>query len=190
MADIISCLVFRKAPTDAEDSYEPFTRWINLNSFGARLFALGLLKCCPFGYWTMRISFEDDRPGTPSADLLECRVEAAAQWIEHAAKPFFRSIARGSGTYSPIDMIMRRTGSWIFYGHQARSRERWDFWKGQFQEIGSGDKVSDEVKQTALASVRKMEEVEREWEMLMTARRRGEVPGGDSEQPWSQPLTN
>lgn len=87
---------------------------------------------------------------TTSADLLECRVLTAARWVEHGADPLFNFMTQKNLEPSTASGLVKR------------SRERWDSWKGKFQDIGkSGEDLPEKVKECALEAVRKMDEAEK-----------------------------
>lgn len=97
----------------------------------------------------MADSLEKTTTTTP-ADLLECRVLTAAQLIENGAEPLFKFMTQENLESSTAGGLVKRF------------RERWDSWKGKFQDIGKGgEELPEKVRECALEAVRKMGEAEK-----------------------------
>lgn len=132
---------------DAEDA----EKWINLNSFMARLMERNLVHWTNFAIWNFRAALEE--PPQPQV-VMDCHVSVLGEWISHA----------GEGLYAKLsdevsEDAARVTEPGILYsGKAGLSHERWKFWKERLTEIG--EVVSEDVKPVAVAAVEKMTEIE------------------------------
>lgn len=136
-----------------EDSFEPFQEWVNLNSFIARLFADGLIDWYRYGIWTMCDSLEANN--TTVKDLMESRVAAATQWIEHGARALFTVIREKEATEGDQTYLK----STVFNGDKVISLERWTFWREQLQKFSEKD-ISPKGRQMASQAVIAMDDAE------------------------------
>jgi hypothetical protein len=73
--------------------------------------------------WSFRDALEEEL--LQEEQLLECRIRAAAQWIEHSRDIIFHSLD------NLPDLRDLRPGP-LYVGKGGLCRERWDFWKARF----------------------------------------------------------
>ncbi|KAI1798667.1 hypothetical protein F4811DRAFT_172702 [Daldinia bambusicola] len=113
-------------PTNDEDTYIPFTEWVNLNAFAALLYGMDLLGCCGLGIKALCRAYETIHP--PFETLQDCRVKAAAQWMHFAPAKMLVVMH-----IEPRSGDQHNYRSSIFTGRKVFSLERWIFWKGGFE---------------------------------------------------------
>ncbi|KAI1082082.1 hypothetical protein F5B20DRAFT_534318 [Whalleya microplaca] len=134
-----------KEPSSAEDTFEPFQEWINLNAFVSRLYGDGLIDFYYFAIWTMRDSLEI--ASHPVEDVFECYVTAAAQWIYHSSSTLLKDMR----DREPRELELGPLRSSLFVGTKVISIDRWLFWKQRFKSLSELD--SPEIlKREALAA--------------------------------------
>lgn len=137
-----------------EDSFEPFTEWVNLNSFVARLFRDGLIDQFHNAFWTLRDSLEDHDATTK--DLRESRLAAAAQWFVHGALALYTLIREKVANES--DQTYLKSG--VFRGDKVISLERWNYWRDQLQMVEGKDSSGPEEKEMASQALIAMDDAE------------------------------
>lgn len=112
--------------------YNDSERWINLNHFLARLYASVVWDFGLYGIWSMRAALEGG--GDDSLGPESLRIEIAAVWIVIAGKTMYESKEKyeESGKGGPL-----------WKGANGYSRERWAFWKKQFEEYQQQPNIAD-----------------------------------------------
>lgn len=125
--------------------------WINLNSFGARLVGLKVVKWENFAIWGLRDALEEKHSSLAERDVS---VVVAGQWLFHAGEVLFEGRTKGC---SADDSRSLRVGC-LFQGGSGLSQERWDFWKRRMEAIS--EDVSGDVRAVAVAARRRMQELE------------------------------
>ncbi|KAJ8480927.1 hypothetical protein ONZ51_g6339 [Trametes cubensis] len=145
-------------------------RWLNLNAFLARLWALGVMDCTMYGISTMRMELEpyslppEKRPPTEAYGIQEIEVENAAIWVRIAGKRMFecREILgpKGNPNWDPQYGAAGSSGG-TWEGVDGYHPERWALWKSIFGKIaneGGRQNMVDAAKVAVVA----MEQIERE----------------------------
>ncbi|KAI0021143.1 hypothetical protein F4780DRAFT_739270 [Xylariomycetidae sp. FL0641] len=155
-------------PTEYEDSYAALEAWVNLNSFVARLAGAGLVDLPELPFITLHDALEGDE--LSKADLLECRVVAAAQWILHGSERLYKDMVEG---YLPTPPATPPPppppGSPGNPSSQSRTLGaggaphlwRWRRWKGRFEEHAQRRDLPGHTAAIALLAVQKMTLAER-----------------------------
>ncbi|KAH0559380.1 hypothetical protein GP486_004104 [Trichoglossum hirsutum] len=151
------CMGEVRAPPRADqlsEFGESARKYINWNSFAARMHSTGLVDWEIYGLWAFRDALENTISGKP---VVNCYVTAATEWVAHGGKALFRCFSDG-----PLDdETVHLTGNGhLYWGRTGLSLERWRFWKRRFQEIG--ERVDEDVKRKAIAAIGKMNEIEGE----------------------------
>ncbi|KAH8735997.1 hypothetical protein BGZ61DRAFT_90106 [Ilyonectria robusta] len=112
------------------DEY-PYSEWLNLNSFNARLFGAGLVEWESFVIWQMRQALEEDLSPNAATDL---RLSVASEWAIHAGPALLRKCLVERRDVTEGDKRSRGPGP-LYTGHGALNLERWGFWKRRFEEL-------------------------------------------------------
>ena len=142
-------------PSALESDSRVLAEWINLNSFVARIWSVDLLNATDFAVWTLRYCFET--PCTGPAAFQECRLVAAAQYIEHCSPQLYKLMKHGQPSASEQGVLR----SPLFRAEQVLCLERWSHWKFGFGAFAEGA-FSDISKAQATDAVRIMERVQEE----------------------------
>lgn len=142
-----------EAPSELEDSFEPFKEWVNLNSFVSRLYGAGLIKWYYFAIWTIQGSLENSE--VPLIDLLESRVAAAAQWFKNSGPTLFKTLRETE----PSEADRETLKSPFFNEEKVLSLDRWVFWKSKFRELAELE-ISQAVRTEATRAAQIMDQVE------------------------------
>ncbi|KAI4124774.1 MAG: hypothetical protein LQ338_004633 [Usnochroma carphineum] len=96
-----------------------------------------------------------------SHKLPDVDVPAAAQYMIHAGELVFNECKKGTGQDLATTSPLWATRGKLWTGPPGLSRERWDFWKGRFEEAAeSEENIAEETKKTARTAVRAMAHVE------------------------------
>ena len=135
-----------KAPD--EDSAR---KWINLNSFAARLLGKDLPQWTNYAIWQLRSALEE-----PDQDkgALDCEVMAAAEWILQGGEELYK---RFREDLDEAETRMTKPGS-LYQGKAGLCRQRWDFWKQRFTDVSQ--QVSEGVGKQALLAADRMQTIE------------------------------
>ena len=128
-------------------------RWINFNTFSARLAAesLGNVEVV-FGFFILRDGLEENL----AADAINVEPVAAAQWILFAGKMVLEA------QNGQIDNHWERglaKGSGLWDGEVGFNRARWDFWRGRFEELSESVGMVEGGKAIVKQAARKMREI-------------------------------
>lgn len=133
---------------------EAAQKWINLNSFAARLLNSGLGKWTNFGIWELREGLEEPSQAKP---VVNCRVAVAAEWILRAGEGLFAQLSEKD--LSDDDARITQGGT-LYDGKAGLCRARWEFWKMRFAEVSK--QVDKDVAERAISAAEKMAEIEQE----------------------------
>ncbi|KAI4597743.1 hypothetical protein KJ359_004018 [Pestalotiopsis sp. 9143b] len=140
---------FNFAPTEkhAEGAGEILSGWVNLNSFWARLGGLDSLNTIDITIWTLRQTLEEDHDedATKFPSLFDCKVLAAAQYIEHSRRKLKQIIEDGWKPQDSEAQMFR--GGPLFDGPTGLTKERWQFWASRFKHVA--EKASSEDAKSA-----------------------------------------
>jgi len=108
----------------------------------------------------MRDSLEGEV--APATDLLECRIAAAAQWIENSSSALLEALQ----DTKPSESERKALKSSFFNGDKVFSLERWTFWKDKFRyfaHANSSLELREEAIRAADRAVEIMDRAERNW---------------------------
>ncbi|KAB8067133.1 hypothetical protein BDV29DRAFT_200699 [Aspergillus leporis] len=114
-------------------------RWINLNSFAARLLNLDAILWISFPVWALRDALDEPVNGPE----LDCNIRVANQWIVHSGRYIYRQLT----STSPNG-----------HGCDGLTLEAWQRWKSRFIEICG--LLSADRRRLALQSAITMENIE------------------------------
>ena len=128
-------------------------KWINLNSFAARILGHGLEHWDSYAIWELRAALEEP---TKAKSIMNCEVAAAAEWILHAEERLTGMFHEDVG---PVVARETEPGA-LYQGKAGLCRARWAFWKMRFAEIGNSKQVDEDVGEVALRAAQKMRTVE------------------------------
>jgi len=107
----------------------------------------------------MHLALEDDL-SIVHVSLRECRIRAAYEWIKSASEPLDWADENKISTVVPsADFYNYRHGGSRYHGWKTMCAERWEFWRGTFEELAkkeSGLSVGEQVRQAAPEAVRAM----------------------------------
>ncbi|OJJ46855.1 hypothetical protein ASPZODRAFT_15547 [Penicilliopsis zonata CBS 506.65] len=117
--------------------YGSIEKWVNFNSFAARLLGKNLVKCWKFAVWALQDALDNKANGE---HLLEERVLVACEWILHAGNALFHMLSKDKHP-------------------DGLDRETWAFWKRRFYETYDSDRTA-EFGSKALSAARGMELIE------------------------------
>ncbi|CAF9939346.1 MAG: hypothetical protein HETSPECPRED_001559 [Heterodermia speciosa] len=96
-----------------------------------------------------------------SHQLPDVDVPAAAQYMIHAGELIFNECKNGTGQDLAKTSPLWATRGKLWTGPPGLSRERWNFWRGRFEEAAeSEENVAEETKKTAGTAVRAMAHAE------------------------------
>ena len=115
---------------EEQDEY-PYSEWLNLNSFHARLFGAGLVEWENFVIWQMRQALEEDLSPNVATDL---RLSVASEWAIHAGPALLRKCLVERRDVTEGDKRSHGPGP-LYTGQGALNLERWGFWKRRFEEL-------------------------------------------------------
>ena len=127
-------------------------KWVNLNSFAARLLGMNLPQWDNYAIWQLRSTLEEP---SQRKEILNCEVSAAAQWMLQGGADLFKRL---DGDLSDEETRMTKPGS-LYDGRAGLCRERWDFWKKRFADVG--EQVDSDPGQEANAAAQRMSEIEK-----------------------------
>ncbi|KAI0665489.1 hypothetical protein C8Q78DRAFT_1064603 [Trametes maxima] len=145
------------------------SRWLNMNTFMARLWALGAWDCAFYGISTMRMCLEPyslppETRERETNDPEELDVEVASVWVRVAGKKMYecREIwgPKGNPDWNPHAGAPGSSGG-TWDGVDGYHPERWAHWKGIFKKISEGEGRRNMV-EAARAAVDAMESVEKD----------------------------
>lgn len=147
-------------------SDKPFHRdvWLSLNAFICRVTVASVANFDSYATWILGHTLETER----LVSELDNNIPAAASWILYAGDRIYHNAAwedtNPPETYQSYVRYLRRF-------QKSFSRERWDFWKDRFAEIGTNEDVSQETRDWAQDAVERMGKIEeREPEPLIEDR--------------------
>ncbi|KAJ5240089.1 hypothetical protein N7468_004708 [Penicillium chermesinum] len=132
-------------PTTTHGAPDPDAaeKWINLNSFAARLRSLGYTHWHNFPVWELRAALEEE---IQDQDVLAFRLAVAEQWIVHAGQAIYIHV-----TMEPAEEESRTMKPGPLYEGKAKlDLERWGFWKNRLAELGKQSSGSIATQSTSL----------------------------------------
>jgi len=135
------------------------TAWTNLNYFYALLAGREVSDLSRyFAIWAMREALErpySDGDDATAVQKYETHVPAAAAWIFGA----FRVLYNKEEDLTPTDDTQGdpARGGELWRGKSEFSKERWDFWKERFAQVGKMDGINENTKNVARDAVNAME---------------------------------
>lgn len=115
---------------EQDDEY-PYSEWLNLNSFNARLFGAGLVEWESLVIWQMEQALEEELSPNAATDL---GLSVASEWAIHTGPALLRKCLVERRVVTEGEKRSRRPGP-LFTGHGALNLERWGFWKRRFEEL-------------------------------------------------------
>ncbi|KAI0641728.1 hypothetical protein C8Q79DRAFT_989057 [Trametes meyenii] len=145
------------------------SRWLNINTFMARLWAVGAWDCAFYGISTMRMCLEPyslpaETRERETDDPEELDVEVASVWVCVAGKKMYecREIwgPKGNPNWNPHAGAPGSSGG-TWDGVDGYHPDRWALWKAIFKKISEGEGRRNMIEATK-AAVEAMESVEKE----------------------------
>ncbi|KAJ6188457.1 Protein of unknown function DUF3632 [Penicillium mononematosum] len=112
-----------------------FEKWINWQAFSARVLQARLADWFHLTTWSFRDALEEEP--LEEKELLECRIRAAAQWIEHSRDIIFHFLDKLP------DLRDLRPGP-LYVSKGGLCRERWDFWEARFRTLADNGMFAGE----------------------------------------------
>ena len=95
--------------------------------FAALLYARGAVSWANFGLWQLRTALEED------GEFVELRVHVAAEWIDWAGHRLYGLCKE---TVELDEALARALAPGkLFKGKAGFTKERWTFWKSQFNQV-------------------------------------------------------
>lgn len=110
-----------------------YDRWVNLNTFAARVYNQNIVELYDLGVYSVRGAFERDNYPSPEAD--KCYVDAAAQWMIYSAPKLFlltQTSNRGRATFPSRGYVVLEGPA--FHGTTVITLARWIYWKVCFNQ--------------------------------------------------------
>ncbi|KAJ6166964.1 hypothetical protein N7470_002411 [Penicillium chermesinum] len=145
LVQLLGYLLNVPAPTTTHGAPDPDAaeKWINLNSFAARLRSLGYTHWHNFPVWELRAALEEE---IQDQDVLAFRLAVAEQWIVHAGQAIYIHV-----TMEPAEEESRTMKPGPLYEGKAKlDLERWGFWKNRLAELGKQSSGSIATQSTSL----------------------------------------
>ena len=139
-------------PEEMEDYYAQIPRLVNATRFAAKLFQKGSFafalpfeaSCClKFG---LEYSYGKDAESGPGAEEAKLLIPAATTWLLFAGETIYEHCSSGDTSNGWI------RGTW--------NRGRWELWKRQLMIFAERGNFSEECRELAEQTVKKMVEVE------------------------------
>ncbi|KAE8154851.1 hypothetical protein BDV25DRAFT_82920 [Aspergillus avenaceus] len=113
-------------PSDKPSPSE-VNEWVSLNSFTARLLALGGVPWYNFAIWSLREGLEEECPET----AVDCHLAVAREWFRHSGP-----VLRQQATVAETKEERMLAGGSLYQGPAKLCPERWTFWKERLDQIG------------------------------------------------------
>jgi hypothetical protein len=111
-----------------------------------------------FAFNTLMIALE--QPWESSKILFECKMAAAAQWMEISAARIYDGFRAGSvvANLSPRDITGLGNSRSPFNGPNVLSMDRWELWMNKLQNFADRKDMSDDARSHARLAAQAMEE--------------------------------
>lgn len=106
-------------------------RWVNVNSFAAKIFATGMLSRSWLGYVVATFTAALEVPDHPQ-EALEVHLAVVHQWIEDAGCELYRTL---TGELSQQEQAEAMVCGPLYDGNPRSPRSRWRFWKGRLVDV-------------------------------------------------------
>lgn len=130
---------------------EKAQKWLNLNSFAARVLNKRLVKWTNFAIWGLRGALEEPSQSKP---IMNHNLMTASEWILQGGEELFRQL---SEDLAAEEDRSTQPGS-LFTAKAGLRRERWNFWKKRFSEVS--EQVDENVRERVRRAVEKMGKLE------------------------------
>lgn len=152
-------------------------RFLNLQSYAARITGLRLAPCESYAIWALTDALEgvmtpirgapdEVNPDPAAVEDLPFKVVVAAEWIVHAGHVLYgrdeEIYATQGGPLWRLDKTEARRLRRKYKSTQGLCPARWELWKERFGVIRDSNKVGDSTQTVAGGAVDAMERVERE----------------------------
>lgn len=147
-------------------------RFLNLQSYAARMTGLGLAPCEAYAIWALTDALEgvvtpvrgapdEVNPDPAAVEDLPFKVAAAAEWIIHAGHVLYgrdeEVYATQGGPLWKLDKTEARRLRRRYKGTQGLCLARWELWRERFGVIRDSIKVDDSTRMVAAGAVDAME---------------------------------
>lgn len=130
---------------------EEVEKWINLNSFAAKLRSMGYTNWHNFPTWELRAALEEE---IKDQAILEFKLAVAEEWIVHAGQALYIHV-----TMEPADEESTTMKPGPLYNGKAKlDLERWGFWKNRLTDLAK--EGSGEIATRSAAVVEKIDTIE------------------------------
>lgn len=155
---------------------DPQQRFLNLQSYAARITGLHLAPWESYAIWALTDALEgvmtpirgapdEVNPNPAAIENLPFKVAAAAEWIIHAGHVLYRRdeeiYETQGGPLWRLDKTEARRLRRKYKGTQGLCPARWELWKDRFGVIRDSNKVDNSTRTVAGVAVDTMERVER-----------------------------
>lgn len=151
-------------------------RFLNLQSYAARVAGLGLVPLEAYAIWAVTDALEgvmtpirgapdEVNPNPAAVEDLPFKVAAAAEWIVHAGHVLYgrdeEVYATAGGPFWRLDKAEARRLRRRYRGTQGLCPARWTLWKQRFGVIRDSTEVDHGTRRVAGRAYGAMERVER-----------------------------
>lgn len=161
------------APEDADKN----ERFLNLQTYAARIFGAGLAPLEVYAIWALTDALEgrmtpirgapdEINPDPTAVEDLPFKTAAAAAWVVYAGRVLHGRDEEIHGSLGgPLWKLDKKEAAKqrrTYKGTQGLCPERWQLWKERFAVIRDSEKVDEVTRKRAAGAVDAMEQVERE----------------------------